>query len=201
MSPKSALLLTLLFLIILSLSISGKLNIPSSAPSQTFRAKATQAPKPILLPLDSPISAIKEFLSPSPSPKAEEKVSASESFESVEELQQSKNISLDLTVGGIPFGGKVLNNTYCDPYSPPCYCGGAEELIDVGPPRRGTFAINNETTIYEFYDWSAGNWVLGLAHFYNDICFLQVINPFTFGCVYCQYIGNGPAINIMGTSQ
>ncbi|MEK7659494.1 MAG: hypothetical protein AAB338_02485 [Patescibacteria group bacterium] len=202
MSQKNVAILIILFAVILSLGISGKLDTFSSHPTQTFKPKTIKTPKPSLLPLDSPISIIKEYIYPSPEPTpSSPPLSENKSFQSIEELQQSLNVSLDAAGGGIPFGGKVKSTDYCDPHSPPCFCGGAEELITVGPPRPGTFAINNGTTIYEFYDWSVGNWVLGLANFYNDACYLQVIDPYTHECVYCQSIGSGPAINIMGTSK
>ncbi|MEK7537034.1 MAG: hypothetical protein AAB584_01125 [Patescibacteria group bacterium] len=191
MPQKNIALLIILSAAVLALSISGKLNTTSSRPAQYIKPKITKTQKPNLLPLDSPVSIIKEikeFLSPSPEPQTplSSSVSASESFESVEKLQQSLNISLDLT-GGIPFGGRVLDVQSCD-----SLCFSPYDMITVGPPVGGTFLVG-PTTIYREYDYSVGNWVLGLANGFG-VCLVLAFDE-------CVSIGAGPVVDIMGTSN
>lgn len=194
MSQKNTAFLIILFAVLLSLSVSGKLEIFSSAPVQTYKPGTTQSPRPVLLPLD--FQTIKNYLSPTPSPTINSKkiipvssrpASNSKSFESVNELQKSLNISLDLSGGGSPFGGKVLAVNYCDPI-----CLSPYEMITVGAPVGGTFLVG-PTTIYREYDYSVGNWVLGLANGF-DVCLVLVFDT-------CEPIGAGPIVDIMGTSN
>lgn len=188
MPQKSIAFLIILFAAVLSLSISGKLDISFSRPTQTLKPKIIQTPKPTLLPLDSPISIIKEFIFPSPKPTPPSlPVSENKSFQSIEELQQSLNISLDLAGGGIPFGGKVQSIDYCD-----SICDSPYDMIKVGPPRGGAFLIG-PTVIYREYDYSVGNWVLGLANGFDE-CLVLVFDE-------CIRIGAGPIVDIMGTSK
>ncbi|MBI2003798.1 MAG: hypothetical protein HYS78_02375 [Parcubacteria group bacterium] len=197
MSKKETAFLIILFAVVLSLSVSGKLSTPSSSPFQTAKPKIAKTVKPNLLPLDIPdikkeFQAVKSFVSPTPIPLSMP-VSEDESFQSIEELQQSKNILLDLTANGIPFGGKVRRVTECSFF----LCDGAYEKVLVGPPRGGTFMTGPNTALYQFYDISEGNWVLGLGG--DDIICYQ------FRCVkeFCACFpnGQGPQIEIIGTSE
>lgn len=203
MPQKSVALLIILFAVILSLSISGKLNILSSRPIQTFKPKIIQTPKPSLLPLDSPVSIIKEFLSPSPKPQTLllSSISASESFKSVKELQQSLNISLDLSAGGTPFGGRIEDKIDCDAV---CVAdkGDIGTYIKVGEPRGGEFMKTPFTKVYEYKSEKERNWTLGLANNNDKVCKkLNIAKSIAQKRIVCDKKGEGKEIQIMGTSQ
>ena len=200
MTRKSIVLLTILFAVFLALSFSG--NSPSTQ-NQSFKPKTANTPKPNLLPLDfkTDIQAVKNFISPTPRPVSTHSLankSASKSFESLKELQNSLNISLDLTSGGSPFGGKVTYLTGCDNYCGPLFCGLAYELISVGPPVGGSFTLTYGTSVYREFDESVGNWVLGLTTGNSETCWQCIV---TFEGPICVPIGGGEEINIMGTSN
>jgi hypothetical protein len=211
MPQKEVTALLILFIVLMSLSVAGVFDKISPSYNQTTQPKTTYTPAPAI----SNTPLVRSTASPNPR-QIQTKLSPIRipSFYSREEpqtdqpsLPQTASDS-ELTiqkllapgVNGIPFGGRVTGIESCDPYNPPCFCGGAEELITVGSPRGGTFAKNMNTRIYDFDDWSVGNWVLGLAHFYDDTCFVQIIGP-EGECLYCLSIGSGPEINIMGTSK
>ena len=189
MSPKSLAFLTVLFVIVLLLNIWGQSEAPLIRQNQTL----IQTPKPVLLPLDYPISLVRNFLSPSPSPSPPPNSppvsqNTEQEFESVAELEKSLNLSLDLTGSGTPFGGRVLNVQSCD-----LICGSPYEMIIVGPPVGGTYLIGPTTTVYREFDYSTGHWVLGLAGG-TDVCLILVFEE-------CVPIGAGPVVEIMGTSN
>ena len=200
MFNKDVLSLLVPFLILLGLTVSGvfdysdpqKHPLPTyspvalqPAPSKTPWPKITIFPSrtpPVQYPA-SPSPNSSNYSSPAPSPSPSH---SPQTFQAVGD-------------NGIPFGGKVKNNIGCSPHGI-CSCGGADELIEVGDPRGGTFALNGKTIFYEFNNWTAPNWVLGLAYTYYDTCYIDEIDPITYEC-YCVSIGSGPAVNIMGTSK
>lgn len=203
MSKKEIAFLIILFGVFMSLSIAGFFDKISSystqsvSPPPKLNFYPTSSPKPFKLPL------IK--ISPTPIPK-QIKISDSTPGRplntdhillptATNSEPETTSRSLGAFGGfGIPFGGKVIFTEGCASF----FCGGANELIHVGPPRGGVFAINSTTNTYEFYNWSVGNWVLGLAGGF-DICFEQVCIP-GVDCI-CVPVGGGPAVEIIGTSK
>ena len=208
MNPKSTAILTIVFAVIVSLSILGDFDIPSTK-NTSFEPTITPTVKPS--PTQTKISIPKFTLAPiktpqrtpltlRPSPTATPsrasqptQTPSSSVFENFDPSSFNQLFTaLDL-FGGTPFGGKVLFTQDCDPL----LCGGANQLVGVGPPRGGIFAETRSTTLYREYDISVGNWVLGLAGSievcWNFVCLFD-------GCI-CIPIGAGPEIEMIGTSN
>lgn len=199
MSQRSIVLLTVLFAVFLALSISGN---GFKIQNQPFKPKTFKTPKPNLLPLnfEKDIQAVKNFISPTPTPiRTSSPVNkpSEESLKSLKELQNSLNISLDISRGN-PFGGKVKDLIGCDNYCGPLFCGPAYELITVGPPVGGSFTLTNKTSVYREFDESPGNWVLGLTSGNFEVCWQCIV---TFDGPMCIPLGGGEEIDIMGTSK
>lgn len=80
----------------------------------------------------------------------------------------------------VPFGGRILATRICN----------TGELITVGPPRPGEYMIiNGATKVFLYYEFLAGNWVLGLAAAGAVPCVLGTIS-----------VGAGLPVLIVGTS-
>lgn len=208
MSPKITAVLTIIFAVVISLSILGVFDIPL-AKNQSFNPTVTPtlktalsksssaqfnfpkfSPAPIKTPQRTP-STLRISSTASPGQNAQStQIPSPPIFENFEQSKLKQPFTV-LNSFGIPFGGRVTSIEGCNSL----ICGGADQMITVGPPRGGTFAINGGTTIYEFYDWSVGNWVLGLADGF-DICYIY--DPLAD---ICFPVNAGPAINLMGTSQ
>jgi len=99
--------------------------------------------------------------------------------------------------GNHPFGGKILDKTSCNcplPYG---------TLIDVGPPRGGSFLFVGGVTslfgigskLYEYKALDEGNWVLGLAKGPPLPCTQWTLTG------QCKEEGQGSYISIIGTSD
>ncbi len=206
MSPKTTAVLTIVFAIIISLSILGFFDMPiaqntipaptssptvKSNPAQVILPKFTLAPirtprRPPLTLKSSPVTTPNQTPQPTQTP-------SSSVFENFDPSSFNQLFTALDPFGGTPFGGKVLFTQDCDPL----FCGGASQLVGVGPPRGGVFAETRSTTLYREYDISVGNWVLGLSGSF-EVCF-NFICSFE-GCM-CIPTGGGFEIEMVGTSN
>lgn len=211
MSPKTTAILTIIFAIVISLSILGVFDIPitknttlsptvipvlKTSPSKSLSIQSNFprfSPAPIKTPQRTPLTL---RLSPTAAPGQTTQPAQAPPpsvFKNFDPLSLEQLFTaLDL-FGGAPFGGKVLYTQDCDPL----FCGGANQLIGVGPPRGGVFAETRSTTLYREFDISVGNWVLGLAGPF-EVCW-NLVCSFD-GCV-CVPTGGGAEIEIIGTSK
>ena len=206
MSPKTTAVLTIVFAVVLSLNILGVFDLPTTkntvltpSPVQISKPIPTRTPLPkiTLTPIRTPATTPLSLLKPTPSPNQTSQPAQTAEPQSLFDNFGSYPFEQILTVldqpGKTPFGGKVRRVTECSFF----FCDGAYEKISVGPPRGGTFMTGPNTTLYEFFDISEGNWILGLGG--DDIICYQ------FRCVkeFCACFpnGKGPQIEIIGTSE
>ncbi|MEK9157839.1 MAG: hypothetical protein AAB638_01485 [Patescibacteria group bacterium] len=87
---------------------------------------------------------------------------------------------------GLPFGGKILNTSYCT-------CS-FNTLLTIGGPIGGTYMYQPGTsTLYRNYHvWSSGPWTVGITSGYST-CMVYSGNS-------CVSRGGGPLIRKIGTS-